>query len=452
MKSARAERADNTPRMVNLLGLDRAELEAFCRAAGREAVSRAPALALDVPARRRRLRRDDRSGEVASRELAASPPRSRAAGDQRQVAADGTRKWLLDVGGGKASRRSSSPSPDRGTLCISSQVGCAMDCTFCSTAQQGFNRNLTVAEIIGQLWLANRALRADGGRPSPRGRRADHERRVHGHGRAARELSQRRAGAEIMMDDLGFGLSRRRVTVSHLGRRADDRSAARGLPGRARGLAARAERRAARQLVPINRKHPIAELLAACWHYVEQRAARHHHLRVRACSTASTTRRSTRALELVRAGRRRAGAGKVNLIPFNPFPASGLRARRASAWPRFRAMLQGRRDRDDRAQDARRRHRRPPAASSPARCRTRLAERGTRAAPMRVTVASPARCRVEPAIAARAVRTSMRLALSHRAALLAVIAGALAACVSETPKPPSRRGRRRPRTTGTPTA
>ena len=109
-----------------------------------------------------------------------------------QVSADGTRKWLLAMNTSEGIKQGIEmvfiPEPGRGTLCISSQVGCAMDCTFCSTAQQGFNRNLTAAEIVGQVWLANQEL---GLRARRRSRR--HQRRLHGHGRAARELSQRGA-------------------------------------------------------------------------------------------------------------------------------------------------------------------------------------------------------------------------------------------------------------------
>jgi 23S rRNA (adenine2503-C2)-methyltransferase len=103
------------------------------------------------------------------------------------------------------------PETDRGTLCISSQVGCALDCSFCATAQQGFNRNLSTAEIVGQVWLANREL-------GFRRRKAHHhQRRADGHGRAARQLPQRGPGADILLDDLGFDLSRRRVTLSTSG-------------------------------------------------------------------------------------------------------------------------------------------------------------------------------------------------------------------------------------------
>ncbi len=160
----------------------------------------------------------------------------------RQVSSDGTRKWLLRFEGGQAIEMVFIPEPGRGTLCISSQVGCAMDCTFCSTAQQGFNRNLDVAEITGQVWLANRELGAATGR-----RPADHQRRLHGHGRAARKLSQRRAGGGA--DD---GRSRLRPVAAaghgqHFRSRAADDAYRGGDQRRARGVAACTERRAAQR-------------------------------------------------------------------------------------------------------------------------------------------------------------------------------------------------------------
>ena len=181
--------------MINLLDLDAAGLAALLRRPGREAVSREAGVALGAPAPRRRRRRDDRPVEAAARALAADRRDPRPAVVRDTTAADGTRKWLLDVGAGNAVETVYIPEDDRGTLCISSQAGCALDCAFCSTGKQGFNRNLTTAEIVGQLWHANRALLADGvsapvGRAGPR---ADHQRRDDGHGRAARQLRQRRA-------------------------------------------------------------------------------------------------------------------------------------------------------------------------------------------------------------------------------------------------------------------
>ena len=134
--------------------------------------------------------------EGAAREARARSPTIRGpAVVSDTTAADGTRKWLLDVGGGNAVEAVYIPEDDRGTLCVSSQAGCALDCAFCSTGKQGFNRNLTTAEIIGQLWHANRTLLADGVTAPwvEHGPRADHQRRDDGHGRAARQLRQRRA-------------------------------------------------------------------------------------------------------------------------------------------------------------------------------------------------------------------------------------------------------------------
>ena len=168
------------------------------------------------------------------------------------------------------------PEPDRGTLCISSQVGCAMDCTFCATAQQGFNRNLSVAEIVGQVWLAQREL-AHGGR--------------HGDGRAASRARSPTScswawvsrspitatcvpAMRIFLDDLGYDLSRRRVTLSTSGlvpqiyKLAEECNVALAVSLHAPNDELRNE------LVPINRKHPIDELLDACWHYIDQQNGR----------------------------------------------------------------------------------------------------------------------------------------------------------------------------------
>ncbi len=169
------------------------------------------------------------------------------------VSRDGTRKWLLDVGVGNAVEAVFIPETDRGTLCVSTQAGCAVNCRFCSTGKQGFSRNLAVSEIVGQLWLANRALGAhsppaagdgDGAGPA---RRPITQRGLHGHGRTVAEL---RRDAGFAAPDArrqrlwAVATARHRL---HFGRGADDRPPSRGLPGRARGLAARAERCAARR-------------------------------------------------------------------------------------------------------------------------------------------------------------------------------------------------------------
>ena len=161
------------------------------------------------------------------------------------------------------------PEPDRGTLCISSQVGCAMDCTFCATAQQGFNRNLSVAEIVGQVWLAHRELAAD--RPDGR---AITNIVFMGMGEPLANYRNVVPAMRIFMDDLGYDLSRRRVTLSTSGlvpqiyKLAEECNVALAVSLHAPTDALRNE------LVPINRKHPIDELLAACWHYIEKQNGR----------------------------------------------------------------------------------------------------------------------------------------------------------------------------------
>jgi 23S rRNA (adenine2503-C2)-methyltransferase len=180
-----------------------------------------------------------------------------------QRSADGTRKWLLRLESGQAIEMVFIPEPGRGTLCISSQVGCTMDCTFCSTAQQGFNRNLDTAEIVGQVWLANRELGY-----SPDGDRVITNVVFMGMGEPLANYRNVVPAAEVMMDDLGLDLSRRRVTISTSGlvpqmiRISDETNVALAVSLHAPNDELRSE------LVPINRRHPIAELLDACWHYV----------------------------------------------------------------------------------------------------------------------------------------------------------------------------------------
>jgi 23S rRNA (adenine2503-C2)-methyltransferase len=177
-----------------------------------------------------------------------------------RVADDGTRKFLFDVGGGNAVEAVFIPEDDRGTLCISTQAGCALDCSFCSTGKQGFNRNLTVAEIIGQLWQAACARRLPGRQT---GRRAgDQQCRIDGHGRAAGQPRQYVMALRLMLDDNAYGLSRRRVTVSTSGlvpamdRLRDECPVALAVSLHAPNDRLRDE------LVPINRKYPLRELMA----------------------------------------------------------------------------------------------------------------------------------------------------------------------------------------------
>jgi 23S rRNA (adenine2503-C2)-methyltransferase len=256
-----------------------------------------------------------------------------------QVSADGTRKWLLampDSGAPATAAPSQAiemvyiPEPDRGTLCISSQVGCAMDCTFCSTAQQGFNRNLSAAEIVGQVWLANREL----------GFTAGADRIITnvvfmGMGEPLANYRNVVPAAEILMDDLGFDISRRRVTVSTSGlvpqmlRLAEETNCALAVSLHAPNDALRDE------LVPINRKHPIAALLDACWHYVNKQNAR--SITFEYVMLDGINDRPEQAWELVRL--LKGQPAKLNLIPFNPFPGTRYRRSTPAAIERFRDIL-----------------------------------------------------------------------------------------------------------------
>jgi len=234
----------------------------------------------------------------------------------RQLSSDGTRKWLLSFEGGQAIEMVFIPEPGRGTLCISSQVGCAMDCTFCSTAQQGFNRNLDVAEITGQVWLANRELGA-----APGGDRPITNVVFMGMGEPLANYRNVVPAAELMMDDHGFDLSRRRVTVSTSGlvpqmrRIAEETNVALAVSLHAPNDALRS------QLVPINRRHPIAELLAACWHYVERQNARHVTFEYVMLDGVNDRPEHARELSALLRGR----PAKVNLIPFNSFAGTQYR-------------------------------------------------------------------------------------------------------------------------------
>ncbi len=252
--------------------------------------------------------------KLDERACVAAPPVVRDA-----TSADGTRKWLLDVGGGNAVESVFIPEDDRGTLCVSTQAGCAMNCAFCSTGRQGFNRNLTTAEIVGQLWLAEHALRAVGGIT------AEHERVISnvvlmGMGEPLQNLDAVVPALKLMLDDDAYGLSRRRVTVSTSGLvRQIDKLADRCPVALAVSL--HAPNDALRdQLVPVNRKHPLRELMAACRRYL--RAAPRDFITFEYVLLAGVNDADAHARELVALVAD--VPCKFNLIPFNPFPHSGF--------------------------------------------------------------------------------------------------------------------------------
>ncbi len=261
-----------------------------------------------------------------------------------QRAADGTRKWLLQADASQAFEMVFIPEPERGTLCISSQVGCALDCSFCATAQQGYNRNLTTAEIVGQVWLAARELeqeeheRAAAGVPEREaGRDERHVTNVvlMGMGEPLANFRNVVPALRILLDDFGFDLSRRRVTLSTSGlvpqiyRLAEEINVALAVSLHAPDDALRSE------LVPINRKHPIAELLQACWHYLDEQNGRSVTFEYVMLEDVNDSPAQARALARLLKGH----PAKVNLIPFNPFPGTHYRRSPAHVIQRFRDEL-----------------------------------------------------------------------------------------------------------------
>ena len=253
------------------------------------------------------------------------------------TAADGTRKWLLKVDGANAVEAVFIPEDGRGTLCVSSQAGCTLDCEFCSTGKQGFNRNLTAAEIIGQLWIANQALGVHG-HPGGvgAGNRVISNVVFMGMGEPMLNLDAVIPAARLMIDENGYGLSRRRVTVSTSGVVPGmDRLAAECPVALAVSLHAPDDALRDR-LVPINRKYPIRELLAACNRYLKHAPRDFITFEYVMLDGVNDSDAQAKAL-LGIASRVRC---KFNLIPFNPFPDSGLRRSGAERIRRFAEVLQ----------------------------------------------------------------------------------------------------------------
>ncbi|WP_018954535.1 bifunctional tRNA (adenosine(37)-C2)-methyltransferase TrmG/ribosomal RNA large subunit methyltransferase RlmN [Thioalkalivibrio sulfidiphilus] len=253
-----------------------------------------------------------------------------------QASADGTHKWLLRLDDGNCIETVFIPEKDRGTLCVSSQVGCALDCTFCSTARQGFNRNLSSAEIVGQLWLANRRLAPERSVAGKAPERVVSNVVLMGMGEPLLNFDNVVDAMRLMLDDNAYGLSKRRVTLSTSGivpamdRLKETLDVALAVSLHAPNDALRDK------LVPINRKYPIAELLDACRRYV--REERHHqritfeYVMLEGVNDSPEHARQLIALL-------RDVPCKINLIPFNPFPETRYRRSGDAAIRRFQEML-----------------------------------------------------------------------------------------------------------------
>ena len=254
----------------------------------------------------------------------------------RKNSTDGTVKWLFDVGSGDVIETVFIPEADRGTLCISSQAGCAVGCRFCATGHQGFSRNLTTAEILAQLWFAEHTLRTE----LQTDQRVISNVVMMGMGEPLQNYSQLLPALNVMLDDHGYGLSRRRVTVSTSGvvpmmdRLAQDCPVALAVSLHAPHDALRND------LVPLNKKYSIDELLQACVRY--QAAAPRDFITFEYCMLENVNDQPEHARQLVALMQKNAALGlscKFNLIPFNPFPASGLKCSKPSVVTAFSGIL-----------------------------------------------------------------------------------------------------------------
>ncbi len=243
-----------------------------------------------------------------------------------QLSVDGTTKWLIGFGGGNAVETVFIPEPNRGTLCISSQVGCALNCTFCATGAQGFNRNLSTAEIIGQVWLAARAL----------GHERNGQRRITnvvlmGMGEPLLNFDAVVPALSLLRNDLGFGFAAKRVTLSTAGL-VPGIDRLRDTIDVALAVSLHAPEDSLREtLVPLNRKYPIKELMRSCADYVSDKHKRTVTFEYTLIDGVND--HPEHAQKLVKLLRRL--PSKLNLIPFNPFPGTRFRC---SSEPRIRAF------------------------------------------------------------------------------------------------------------------
>ena len=318
----------NSP--TNLLGLDRSQLQAFFTAIGEKPFRASQVMqwlhqyGVSDFAAMTNLSKELRARLV---EVAAIAP---PAIKQDQLAADGTRKWLFELGDGNCVESVFIPEENRGTLCVSSQVGCSLNCAFCSTGAQGFNRDLSAAEIIGQVWTASRLVGQSG-----QAKRVITNIVFMGMGEPLLNFDNVMTAINILLDDLAYGLSRRRVTVSTAGlvplidQLRDTNPVSLAVSLHAPDDSLRTE------LVPLNRKYPIAELLDACRRYVAEEPRRkvtfEYVMLAGVNDSVSHAQALTRLLRDVPA--------KVNLIPFNPFPHTRYRRSSPEAIEAFREVL-----------------------------------------------------------------------------------------------------------------
>ena len=330
-----------TTALTNLLDLDPAQLVAYCGELG------------EKPFRAKQLQRWIHQYGVADfaemtdlakslrEKLSTRAHVTAPAIISDHTSTDGTRKWVVDVGNGNAVETVFIPEENRGTLCISTQAGCAVNCRFCSTGKQGFNRNLSVGEIIGQLWMAEFELRKTKGvEAGPKGERQITNVVMMGMGEPLLNFEPTVTALKLMLDDNAYGLSRRRVTLSTSGvvPMIDKLSQECAV---ALAVSLHASNDTLRDgLIPLNKKYPLQELMAACKRYLE--FAPRDFVTFEYCMLDGVNDSDAHARELValvqgNGDAKAAVPCKFNLIPFNPFPESGLKR---SHNPRIKAFAQ----------------------------------------------------------------------------------------------------------------
>ncbi|NOQ82323.1 MAG: 23S rRNA (adenine(2503)-C(2))-methyltransferase RlmN [Methylophaga sp.] len=249
---------------------------------------------------------------------------------EEHISKDGTRKWIIKLSCGNSIETVYIPEDGRGTLCVSSQVGCALACTFCSTAQQGFNRNLEASEIIGQLWLANETLGKE-----PKGNRVVTNVVMMGMGEPLANYNNVIAAMNLMRDDLAYGISWRRVTLSTSGmvpmidKLREDCHVSLAISLHAANDKLRSE------IIPLNDKYPIAVLLEACKRYVDVNQRRHITIEYVMLDGINDSPQDAKDLMRVLKGL----PTKINLIPFNPFPGTDYLCSSRNVIKRFQKQL-----------------------------------------------------------------------------------------------------------------
>jgi 23S rRNA (adenine2503-C2)-methyltransferase len=316
---------------TNLLGLDRTALESFFEAIGEKKFRATQVMKWIHQLGVTDFQQMNNLSKDLRNKLAEISCVKNLAVTKDQISKDGTRKWLLELPDGNHIETVFIPEDDRGTLCVSSQVGCALDCSFCSTGRQGFNRNLTAAEIISQVWLASQLLEEE----KKPGRKITNVVMM-GMGEPLLNFDNTITAVRIMMDDFAYGLSKRRVTVSTAGvvpamdRLGDTLDMRLAVSLHATNDDLRNE------LVPVNKKYPLKELMAACRRFIDKQNTR-SRITFEYVMLDGINDQPEHARELIKL--LKGIPTLMNLIPFNPFEGSGYNTSSKKAVARFREIL-----------------------------------------------------------------------------------------------------------------